>query len=79
MKILSKNRESLKGDVVFVFQNSEETTKGAKELIRNIAKAFSCEVRITYTDDIDLVYNSEDMYELARAFAEEIVGRDNVV
>ncbi|WP_243342513.1 M20 family metallopeptidase [Anaerococcus sp. AGMB09787] len=51
----------------------------AKELIRNIAKAFSCEVKITYTDDIDLVYNSEDMYELARGFAEEIVGRDKLV
>ncbi|MDD7305002.1 MAG: M20 family metallopeptidase [Peptoniphilaceae bacterium] len=32
-KILQKNKEKLKADVVFVFQNSEETTKGAKELI----------------------------------------------
>lgn len=33
IKILALNKEKLKGDVVFVFQNSEETTKGAKELI----------------------------------------------
>lgn len=32
-KILYKNRKDLKGDVIFVFQNSEETTKGAKELV----------------------------------------------
>jgi amidohydrolase len=33
IKILVNNKDKLKGDVVFVFQNSEETTKGAKELI----------------------------------------------
>ncbi|MGO3018075.1 MAG: M20 metallopeptidase family protein [Anaerococcus sp.] len=32
-RILQKNKDKLKGDVVFIFQNSEETTKGAKELI----------------------------------------------
>lgn len=33
IKALIKNKDKLLGDVVFVFQNSEETTKGAKELI----------------------------------------------
>ncbi|MDY3005718.1 amidohydrolase [Anaerococcus sp. AGMB00486] len=33
VKLLSSNKKLLKGDVVFIFQRSEEITKGAKELI----------------------------------------------
>lgn len=33
IKLLSKNKEILNGDVVFIFQRAEEITKGAKELI----------------------------------------------
>lgn len=33
VKVLSDNRKKLKGDVVFIFQRSEEITKGAKELV----------------------------------------------
>ena len=32
-KLLSKNKEKLKGDVVFIFQKSEEITTGAKEYL----------------------------------------------
>lgn len=33
LALLSKNKDKLNGDVVFVFQKAEETTTGAKELI----------------------------------------------
>jgi amidohydrolase len=48
-------------------------------MVREIAQAYECKYRITYTDRIPLVYNGDFMYNLAQKVALDVVGKDNIV
>lgn len=50
-----------------------------KEVLENTAKAYQVEVEIEYILDLPAVHNSEEMTNLAKAAAMEIVGVDGII
>jgi len=92
-KILSKIRDQLKGNAMFVFQPAEEINKGAKLMVeKGLFTKVKADMifglhnnpeipwgKIAIKFDLPAVYNSPEMTELAYKAAEEIVGREGIV
>lgn len=48
-------------------------------MVKEISAAYECKYKISYTDMIPLVYNSDTMYELAEKVASDLLGKENIV
>lgn len=59
--------------------NLEKSIKRMEAIVENIATAYECKYKITYTEKIPSVYNGEEMYEKVLKSAEKILGKENII
>lgn len=57
----------------------EKAVLRAEEIIYATARAYDCEAEITYREILPPIFNTDDMYDLAREAAVSAVGESNVV
>lgn len=60
-------------------ENLEKSIKRMETIVENIATAYECKYKITYTEKIPSVYNGEEMYEKVLKSAEKILGKENII
>lgn len=59
--------------------NLEKSIKRMEAIVENMATAYECKYKITYTEKIPSVYNGEEMYEKVLKSAEKILGKENII
>lgn len=57
----------------------ERAKERVEEIVKYTCKAYECEYKITYFEDIPVVYNTDKMYQLAYSAAKKIVEVENII